>query len=208
MAKKDKHDRDRLLGVALDGEVLVFARYMDGRWYVEPPLQVNRQSMARLLRSLVSLSSGRALIPENLVEDFGAQNSYSQQATRALYHALDGHTEDLTANLFRQWQMFFSQVSGYEGASARIREKKELRQFAQGMGLSPESADPPRLFFAIHTYFSFLVKSIAKLVLERYAGGQLSTTPLTVVANLQGESFKRELQKLEQGGVFRTLGLV
>ena len=208
IAKKEKRGRDRFLGVALDGEVMIFARYRDGHWYEEPPLEVNRQSTARLLRSLVSLSSGRALIPENLVEDFGAQNSYSQGVARALYHALDGHTNDLTASLFRQWQMFFSQVSGYEEATARLREKKELRQFARGMGLRPETADPPRLFFVIHTYFSFLVKAIARLVLERYAGGQLGTTPLTVLANLEGEALKQELEKLEDGGIFRTLGLV
>ena len=76
------------------------------------------------------------------------------------------------------------------------------------MGLRPETTDPPRLFFVIHTYFSFLVKAIARLVLERYAGGQLGTTPLTVLANLEGEALKRELEKLEDGGIFRTLGLV
>ena len=208
VARKEKHDRDRLLGVALDGNVMIFARYRDGHWYEEPPLEVNQQSTARLLRSLVSLSSGRALIPENLVEDFGAQNIYSQRVARALYHALDGHNEDLTSSLFQQWQLFFSQVSGYEEATARLRDKKELRQFARGMGLRPETTDPPRLFFVIHTYFSFLVKAIARLVLERYAGGQLGTTPLTVLANLEGEALKRELERLEDGGIFRTLGLV
>jgi len=208
VAKREGHDRDRLLGVAWDGRVMVFARYRDGHWYEEPPLDVNRQSITRFLRSLVSLSSGRALIPENLVEDFGAQNLYSQRVARALYHALDGHTDDLTANLYRQWQLFFSQVSGYEEATARLRDKKELRQFARGMGLRPETTDPPRLFFTIHTYFSFLVKAIARLVLERYAGGHLGATPLTVLANLEGDALKRELERLEDGGIFRTLGLM
>lgn len=207
VAKTEKHDRDRLLGVAFDGEIMVFARYRDGHWYVESPLEVNKHSAARLLRSLVSLSSGRALIPENLVEDFGAQNIYSQRVARALYHAMEGHTDDLTATLFRQWQLFFGQVSGYEEATARLQSKKQLRQFARGMGLRPEDSDPPRLFFVIHTYFSFLVKAIARLVLERYAGASLGPTPLAVMANLEGEKLRRELEKLEDGGIFRTLGL-
>ena len=207
VATKDKHALDRLLGVAFDGSVMVFARYRNGHWYEEPPLEVNRHSVTRLLRSLVSLSSGRALIPENLVEDFGAQNIYSQRVTRALYAGLAGHTDDLTAKLYGQWQLFFSQVSGYGGKTTQFKKKKDLQKFARGMGLHPENTDPPRLFFAIHTYFSFLVKSIAKLVLERYAGGQLGTTPLTVLANLDGPALKRELEKLEKGGVFRTLGL-
>lgn len=208
VAKRERHDQDRLLGIAWDGRIIIFARYRDGHWYEEPPLEVNQQSASRFLRSLVSLSSGRALIPENLVEDFGAQHLRSQRVARALYHALEGHTDDLTANLFRQWQLFFSQVSGYEEASARLKDKKELRQFARGMGLRPETTDPPRLFFTIHTYFSFLVKAIARLVLESYAGGHLGTTPMTVLANLEGEALKRELERLEDGGIFHTLGLM
>lgn len=37
---------------------------------------VNRHPIPRLLPSIRSLPFGRALIPENLVEDFGAQNLY------------------------------------------------------------------------------------------------------------------------------------
>ena len=80
------------------------------------------ESESVIVLSAPTLSSGRAFIPENLVDDFGAQNLYSQRVARALYHALEGHTDDLTANLFRQWQLFFSQVSGYEEPTARLRE--------------------------------------------------------------------------------------
>ncbi|MBN2007103.1 MAG: hypothetical protein JXA21_27375 [Anaerolineae bacterium] len=37
----------------------------------------------RFLHALFSLASGRALVPENLVEDFGGQNTISQQVTSA-----------------------------------------------------------------------------------------------------------------------------
>ncbi|MDQ7794515.1 MAG: N-6 DNA methylase [bacterium] len=208
VATREHHDRDRLLGMAWDGRVMVFARYRDGHWYEEPPLEVNRHSISRFLRSLVSLSSGRALIPKNLVEDFGAQNMYSQRITRALYNASERATDGLPAKLFLQWQRFFGQVSGYEEASLRLQNKRELRRLARGMGLQPETTDPSRLFYAIHTYFSFLLKSIARLVLERYAGGHLGTTPLTGLATLEGVALKRELVRLEDGGIFRTLGLV
>jgi methylase of polypeptide subunit release factors len=208
VAKREKHAKDRLLGVAFDGHYYVFVRYREGHWYVEPPLKVTPQSTARFLRSLFSLSSGRALIPENLVDDFGAQNVYSQRVARALYHALKGHRDDLVGKLFQQWQLFFSEVSGYEEATAHLRDKKELRAFARGMGLKPEEIDPPRLFFVIHTYFSFLVKAIARLVLEQHAAGKLGTTPLTVLANADDETLRRELEQMEKrGGIFRTLGL-
>jgi len=206
VAKRERHSKDRLLGIAFDGTFLIFVRWVENRWDVEPTLEWNEQAASRLLRSLVSLSSGRALIPENLVEDFGAQNIYSQRVTRALYHALEGHGDDLVDALFRQWKLFFSEASEYEVAAPQLRGKKELQQFARGMGLRPETTDPARLFFAIHTYFSFLAKAIAQLVLERYASGGLGTTPLTVLANLDGNSLRLELERLEGGGIFQTLG--
>lgn len=207
LARAERHERDRLLGVAFDGHYYIFVRYHDGHFIVEEPLAVTAASSERFLRALFSLSSGRALIPENLVEDFGSQNVYSQRVTCALYNALAGHTDDLTARLYAQWQIFFGEVAGYEAAGGRIHHQRELRAFARGMGLRPNQVDQPRLFFAIHTYFSFLVKNIARLALQAYAGGALGTTPLTTVANLQGEALQRELEKLESGGMFRTLGL-
>jgi len=207
LARAERHDRDRLLGVAFDGHYYIFVRYHDGHFIVEEPLPVTATSTEWFLRALFSLSSGRALIPENLVEDFGSQNIYSQRVTRALYNALEGHTDDLTARLYAQWQHFFGEVAGYDAAGGKIRHQKELRAFARGMGLRPKGIDPPRFFFAIHTYFSFLVKNIARLVLQAYAGGALGATPLTTMANLQGEALRRESEKLESGGIFRALGL-
>ncbi len=173
LAKEERRDRDRLLGVAFDGHYFIFVRYHEGQWVVEKPLEVNAASCERFLRSLVSLSSGRALIPENLVEDFGSQNLLSHQVTRALYNALDGHQDDLTARLFAQWRLFFGETAGASAAAGELQHKKELRAFARGMGLPGEQVDMPRFLFALHTYFSFLVKNIARLVLQAYAGSGL-----------------------------------
>ncbi len=75
------------------------------------------------------------------------------------------------------------------------------------MGLKSEQVDMPRFFFALHTYFSFLVENIARLVLQAYAGGALGATPLTTIAALEGEALFREMQKMESGDIFRVLGL-
>ena len=208
LAHAEHHDR--LLGAAFDGYYFVFVRYHAGHVTVEDPLSVTPASTERFLRGLFSLSSGRALIPENLVEDFGSGNVASQEATRALYNALACCVEDastLPARLFAQWKLFFGQVAGYEAAGGQLAHRQEMHAFARGMGLDPATTDVPRLFFAIHTYFSFLVKNIARLVLSAYTGGALGAMPLTSVANLQGEALRRELENLERGGIFRALGL-
>jgi len=208
LARTEHHDR--LLGAAFDGYYFVFVRYHAGHVTVEEPLSVTPASTERFLRGLFSLASGRALIPENLVEDFGSANTASQEATRALYNALACCVEDastLPARLFAQWKLFFGQVAGYEAAGGQLAHRQEMHAFTRGMGLDPATTDAPRLFFAIHTYFSFLVKNIARLVLSAYTGGALGAMPLTTVANLQGEALRRELENLERGGIFRALGL-
>lgn len=206
LAKAEKHDRDRLLGVAFDGHYFIFVRYHTSHWIVEDPLEVTEASSERFLRSLFSLSSGRALIPENLVEDFGSRNHLSHQATLALYNALFDHEEDLTARLFEQWKIFFGEAAGADAAAGELKHKRELLDFARGMGLRSHHVDMPRFLFALHTYFSFLVKNIAKLVLLAHAGGSFGATPLTKTANLKGDALRRELEKLESGDLFRTLG--
>jgi SAM-dependent methyltransferase len=207
LAKAERHDRDRLLGVAFDGHYFIFVRYHQGRWNVEPPLAVNEASCERFLRALFSLASGRALIPQNLVEDFGNQNVLSQQVTAALYRALAQHPDGLTARLFEQWRLFFGETAGAEAAAGKVAHRSELRAFFKGMRLKLEDADMPRFFFALQTYFAFLVKNIARLVLQAYAAGSLGATPLTTVAGMRGEALRQELHKLENGDIFRALGL-
>jgi methylase of polypeptide subunit release factors len=207
LAKAERHDRDRLLGVAFDGHYFIFVRYHQGRWNVEPPLAVNEASCERFLRALFSLASGRALIPQNLVEDFGNQNVLSQQVTAALYRALARHPDGLTARLFEQWRLFFGETAGAEAAAGKVAHRSELRAFFKGMELKLEDADMPRFFFALQTYFAFLVKNIARLVLQAYAAGSLGATPLTTVAGMRGEALRQELHKLENGDIFRALGL-
>ena len=104
--------------------------------------------------------------------------------------------------MFEQWKLFFGETAGAETAAGKLKHKKELRAFARGMGLHDEKMDMPHFLFALHTYFSFLVKNIARLVLQAYAGGGLGTTPLTTIAALQGEALRRELHHLESGGTF------
>ena len=207
VAQAERQARDRLLGVAFDGHYFIFVRYHEGHFIVEEPLAVNAASAERFLRSLFSLASGRALIPENLVEDFGSRNDLSRQVTGALYRALTERQDDLTARLFTQWQIFFGETAGFEAAGGQMPHHRELRAFAQGMGLAGKEVNIPRFFFAIQTYFSFLVKTIARLVLQAYAGGALGATPLTTLANLQGEALRAELRQMEDGGIFRALGL-
>jgi SAM-dependent methyltransferase len=205
VAEKEHLKQHRMAGVVLDGFYVIFVRHFQESWIIEDPVEVNPHSIERFLRLLVSLSSGAALIPDNLINDFGSSTLTAQRATRSLYSALQETDSQLVAKLFEQWRTFFGQVSGYEEGSARLRERKELRAFARGMGIDPDEADPPTLFFSVHTYFAILIKLLAWLAVSRY--GFRFGTSFGKLVSLPSQELREELQKMERGGIFREYGI-
>lgn len=88
VAQEERQQLIRLAGVAVDGKFFIFVRHVDGDWRIEQPVPVNPHSTARFLKMLFSLVSGKALIPKNLIDDFGSQNIAAQRITRALNNAM------------------------------------------------------------------------------------------------------------------------
>ncbi|MCK6456324.1 MAG: N-6 DNA methylase [Phycisphaerae bacterium] len=209
VAREERQQVHRLIGVAIDGFYFIYVRKVEGHW-TDPEVEpVNEQSVARFLRLLVSLTSGKALLPENLVQDFGSNTLTSQRIASSLYQSLarvlDDGQVDIVDKLFEQWQTFFGEVTGYEEGSHPLRNRPELRQFARGMGLDVRNVDPPRLFFTVHTYFALLIKLIAYYALSRFVSG--FGTRFGSMYQLDDDDLKREMEELERGGIFRTLGI-
>lgn len=207
VAQEERQQLTRLAGVAVDGRFFIFVRYVDGDWRIEQPVPVNPQSTARFLKLLFSLISGKALIPKNLIDDFGSQNIAAQRITRALNNAMAGELPPLVQTLFRQWSTFFGEVSGYEEGSARLRDKPELRIFARGMGIDPGRADPLRLFFSVHTYFALLIKFIAWLALSRFMFPFGGGPNLVSLSQMESGELRGNLKEMERGGLFKALGI-
>jgi len=87
-----------------------------------------------------SLAPGAALIPENLIKNFGPETMCAWRAVGAFYQALHRHTSrekgnPLVVKLFEQWRVFFGETDEW---SARIESKKEFRKFVAGMKLDPK----------------------------------------------------------------------
>ncbi len=209
VARQERQQVHRLIGVVIDGCYFIYVRKVEGHW-TDPEVEpVNEQSVARFLRLLVSLTSGKALLPDNLVQDFGSNTIYAQRIASSLYQCLsrtlDDGRVDMVDRLFEQWQTFFGEVTGYEEGSTPLRNRPELRQFARGMGLDVRAVDPPRLFFTVHTYFALLIKLIAYYALSRFVSG--FGTRFGSMYRLDDDELRREMEELERGGIFRTLGI-
>lgn len=205
VAKRERREAQRLAGVATDGFFFIFVRRVGEGWSVDDPMPVNTASTGLFLRLLFSMSYGVALVPENLVEDFGPKTIRAQRAVRALYTALHSSKHPLVLKLFEQWRLFFSEATDYKEWAERIESKKEFRTFVKGMGLDPRYAEAPKVFFALHTYYALLIKLVASLAAARFAGGK--STPLAQLAAKEGEQLKEAFTNLEHGGLFREYGI-
>jgi SAM-dependent methyltransferase len=211
LAKKERHAIERLAGVAFDGHLLIFVRYINGRWTEEAPVEVNQHSLERFLTWLASLSSGIALTSENLNRDFAIEQLRTQNILRGLFHALGpalAKEESLVSKLFEQWRLFFSEAIDYSEAFGG-RKLEPLKKWVRKAGFEIHSAqEAERFFFVLHTYFALLVKLLAWLALSRHLGVKLGAPSFAGLTTADGETLRRNLREMESGGIFRAYGLL
>ena len=201
LAASEGHDLERLLGVVADGRLIGWIRFAEGRWDIETPIAWDVEAAARLLSSVVALSSGRALIPDNIVTDFGLESPVFKDAVSALYEAISTSNNELAQALYAQWSLLFSEASDYTAGEADVQS--DLGLVANNLGLeSPISV--PRLLFAVHSYFSLVAKSIARLVVARHLG---HAPGMIEIADSDEDVFVDELRRMEVGQVFADAGI-
>lgn len=199
LAVREKQSPERMLGVVLDGQRFFTVRLAEGRWNVDG-VSWSVDAARQLLDALLALRTGRALLPEYLIDDFGSQSVLARNAVSALYRAHKASANPLAHLLFKQWQLHFTEVSGGEH-DARSNIASDL---AETFDL-PAGARLSDILFAVHTHFCFVTKSIARLVMEPYGrtpgvGGRRALVP-------GPNDLRRELMKLETGETYRELGV-
>ncbi|MCK4375116.1 MAG: SAM-dependent DNA methyltransferase, partial [Candidatus Brocadiae bacterium] len=201
IARRDRYKEERVAGIAFDGRRYIFVRRREGVWHVDDPLDVRPPSTERFLRTLASLSTERALIPEKLVEDFGEGSINGPHMVSALYEALMGSDSPKVSVLFQQWSRQFSEVCDYDKAS-----KVNVGGIAGTYGIEQKKIDPFALFFCIHTYYAVLIKVLASQVVHFYLMPKLGTD-LKSVGNRRSQELLRYFRNLEDGALFRQLGI-
>jgi hypothetical protein len=142
LERRERHKIERLAGVVTDGCYFIFVSFKQGKWHIEDPLLVDDYSVEHFLKHLVSLAQERALIPENLIEDFGENTLVSRAIMPALYKKLTSCPTERTKALFEQWAIQFSEVCDYEEAS-----KLKVDAFARNFGITGKDIKPFHFFF-------------------------------------------------------------
>jgi len=198
----ERHGKERIAGVVLDGCFFIFVRAKEDSWQIDPPLKVDEYSTELFLKYLFSLSKELALIPDNLVRDFEENTIVSRKVVSALYksldQALDSNLSPRVKTLFDQWSLQFSEVCDYEEFS-----KLKIGSFARRFGI-PDSPQPFRFFFSLHSYYALLIKLLAVQVVLYYtkAFPELNLKP---IATLENPALKEFLKRMEEGGIFKDV---
>lgn len=201
LVKRERHRPERLAGVVLDGYYFILVRNKEGIWHIDPPIKVNDYSTGYFLKLLFSLSSELALIPENLIKDFGENTVVSRKVVSSLFKALISTDNPKVKTLFEQWSLNFSEVCDYEEAS-----KLRVESFARRFGINQKLLQPFPFFFCLHTYYATFIKLLALQVVQYYTMPRLGTD-LKQAATFENETLKEYLKRIEEGGIFKELGI-
>lgn len=201
LVRRERHKPERLAGVLLDGNYFIFIRTKEGAWHIDSPLKVDDYSTEYFLKLLTSLSKELALIPENLVRDFGENTRVSRKAVSSLYKALTEGQNPKVKKLFEQWSLQFGEICDYERAS-----KLKVDSFARRFGITDKDIKPFHFFFCLHTYYATFIKLLAVQVVHYYAMPRLGTD-IRQAATFDSQQLRAYLEKMEEGGIFREVGI-
>ncbi|MER3474508.1 MAG: hypothetical protein C4335_10865, partial [Armatimonadota bacterium] len=211
LAQKERHQVERLAGVAFDGHQLAFVRWVNRQWAEVELVPVTLDSVERMLTWLAGLASGTALTPENLSRDFSIEQGRTQQVLQRLFEALQTALEQhhaLVSKLFEQWRLLFDEAIDYSEAFGG-RKLEPLKKWVRKAGLEVRDAkEAERFFFVLHTYFALLAKLLAWLALSRHLGVRLGGPSFSELLTTDSATLRKRLEEMESGGIFRAYGIL
>jgi hypothetical protein len=219
------HDLRRAVGVAIDGQRIMFLRYLGGgreaatpialfpelarpesprrvdQYDVLGPFAIGDESIRQLLLFARGLGR-RPLTAQSLADDFGPDGKVAGRLVGAFYRLLLERAEHpKVRTFFGEWDRIFGIVYGQDIPRAQ-RDASELARTYEVKGRV--SLKP--LLFAVHTYFALLMKLLAA-ELASLQHGSLVTSFAAELPVLTSPELRRRLETLEDGGVFAAYGV-
>ena len=207
LARADGWKKERLLGVAFDGEHFVYLKYL-GRWIQGSAIPVTPESVDEFLTHLVKLTERAALIPENLLRDFAVAardgESLAGNSIQALFGSLAKRPSERTRALFDQWKEQFSEVHGALDQLKRPDESSLRLLYGFPKRVKVELLP---LFFSLETYFALFIKLLAYQVVGFYLHRKVGL-PLAGWETYPSHKLRDHLERLDQGGMFREMKIL
>jgi methylase of polypeptide subunit release factors len=196
----------RLVGVGFDGEKIFFVKYRQDKWIKEPKegaYPFNVESAKTFLIYLRGLSR-LPLTAENLAQKFGSQSELAQRAVSAFINSLRHWSNERSQTFFDEWKRLFGIVYGEKFAGGY--QEKEREAFLKLYKVDSET-NFQELLFSLHTYFAFLMKLIAAEILSLRETSFSSSFSSHLVHIPNDDQLKRELEDIENGGIYARKGI-
>jgi SAM-dependent methyltransferase len=227
--KQQEEFLEKAVGVAIDGERIMFIRFSKTAVFLDTPIPVektqailfpttravrgfqrsgpfpiNRSSLNNLL-IFIRAAARRPLTARDLADVFGPQCPIAQQAVSELYSAViraqRRQQPSRIKTFFTEWDRIFGVVYGQnlDKAEKAAAETARVYQLPAGSRLK-------QLLFAIHTYYAFLMKIIA-YELVAMQRERTVTSFIRDCAPLDDEKLYETLTRLESGLDFINQGI-
>lgn len=220
---------EKTVGVAIDGENILFVRFtkrptilqtpvpieipqkeffpqiqVGQGFQVQGPYPLNKSSISSLL-IYARASARRPLTAKDLADVFAPSCSITQRAISELYseimRAQRRQVPSRIKAFFDEWNRIFGIVYGQEleKAEKAAEETANLYQMPSGVRLQ-------QLLFSIHTFYAFLMKLIAIELVSLQRESKVESF-VTGLAQLSDEQLKEKLIYLESGADFINNGI-
>jgi len=186
----------RTLGVLFDGTGFVFVQYRYSRWTNTSILPLDDKSIKKILLSLRGLSR-KPLVAEELLLDFGPRSPLSQEVIIVLYNQLSNTNSEKVSMLFNEWKRTFKQVCSYS--------PEKIKGLLKYYKLT--NADPEKVLFVVHTYYSLLMKLITSEIMSLYGSTLFGSFVRHLLDARSSNEFINEISSLESGELFKNLGI-
>lgn len=197
---KEKSAYSKYFGVVLDGYNIAFVRFRKNEWIDSGLQDINAQTVLRLLEAIRGLKN-KPIDSELLLLDFGPRSETSRKAILILYKKVQRSKSERTKMLFNDWKRVFSQVCAYS--------PEKLSSLTDYYEIEEKDVDGEKLLFAVHTYYTILMKLLTSEIVTLFADSIIGS----YLKRLEDAYYKgldelaNELNELEEGGIFSTVGI-
>lgn len=189
----------RLFAAIIDGFKAILVEYnpLVDEYTFSNVLDISPEVLGKIIRSVIT-SYRKQLDARTLAADFGYESKIAKTIVGLLYSKLLNPKSKRTELLFQEWKTLASK--------AYSLSPERLTSVAEYYGIQKQRVDGLKLFFAVQTYYSLIVKLVAVQVASKFYDSaivlymeQLKQAPL--------EELRNQLEFLESGGIYSLLGI-
>ena len=181
------------LGYVCDGRTLAYCRSDSHAWQWLRPLPISENTLLFLVHAYRSLNR-KPLTAELLSITFGKESEIARNLIREMCRNLSA-PHHRTNMLFREWRRLFEQISTYE-----LEQLPSLYAWADENSIVSDNTS--QLLFALHSYYSIVVKLLTSELLAISTPQSVSFCENILAASTTEELY-RIVEQIEDGEHYR-----